>query len=110
MFSLHDLWDTAVTGTKDAYITDSKVLGVQDTINKDFVDMLKDRKRPQDIDKIMAIAEHQHDRLFNPFLRLLGKCIFTSDPVRSCVSDKFSMYSHEQDLMDAMIHLWRYCM
>jgi hypothetical protein len=79
-----------VEGTKDAYITDSKALGVQDAINKDFVEMLKDRKRPQDADKIMAIAENQPDRLFNPFLRLLGKCIFTSDPVGSCLSDEFS--------------------
>jgi hypothetical protein len=48
-------------------------LGVQDAINKDFLEMLKDRKRQHDVDKIMAIAENQHDRLFNPFLRLLGK-------------------------------------
>ncbi|KAI9612962.1 hypothetical protein H4Q26_010231 [Puccinia striiformis f. sp. tritici PST-130] len=34
--------------------------------------MLKDRKQKHEVGKIMAIAKHEYDKLFNPFLRLLG--------------------------------------
>ncbi|POW04716.1 hypothetical protein PSTT_10199, partial [Puccinia striiformis] len=67
----HQLWDTAINGTKDDYIIDSKAYGVQDAINKEFIDMLKDRKQKHEVGKIMAIAKHEYDKLFNPFLRLL---------------------------------------
>ncbi|OAV90780.1 hypothetical protein PTTG_28197 [Puccinia triticina 1-1 BBBD Race 1] len=72
----HKLWETALKKSKDAYRTESKSLGVQDVINKAFVDILKDTpwEFPQHlraIEKIMALAEHQHHKLFNPFLRLL---------------------------------------
>jgi hypothetical protein len=69
----HALWDTAVNYTKEDYINDTKVWGVQDSINKEFVDILKDRKKKSEKEKIMAIAEHERHKLFNPFLRLLGE-------------------------------------
>ncbi|OAV90013.1 hypothetical protein PTTG_09937, partial [Puccinia triticina 1-1 BBBD Race 1] len=68
----HKMWETALKKSKDAYRTESKSLGVQDVINKAFVDILKDRNRKDEVEKIMALAEHQHHKLFNPFLQLLG--------------------------------------
>ncbi|OAV86269.1 hypothetical protein PTTG_29993, partial [Puccinia triticina 1-1 BBBD Race 1] len=68
----YKLWETAVNHSKDDYINESKALGVQDVINKAFVDMLKDRKKVGEVGKIMALDEHQKHKLFNPFLCLLG--------------------------------------
>ncbi|OAV89717.1 hypothetical protein PTTG_28591 [Puccinia triticina 1-1 BBBD Race 1] len=49
----YELWETAVNSSRDAYITESKALGVQDAIKKAFVDMLKDRKKAAEFGKIM---------------------------------------------------------
>ncbi|OAV86637.1 hypothetical protein PTTG_29796, partial [Puccinia triticina 1-1 BBBD Race 1] len=67
----HKLWETALKYSKDAYIEESKSLGVQDVLNKAFVDILKSRKKKSELAKIMALDKHQNHKLFNPFLRLL---------------------------------------
>lgn len=76
----HNLWDTAVKDTNKKYTDDSRALGVQDVINRGFVEILYDKRKQSEVPKIMALAEHQHHELFNPFLRLLGKFLLFPHP------------------------------
>ncbi|OAV96041.1 hypothetical protein PTTG_02286 [Puccinia triticina 1-1 BBBD Race 1] len=68
----YDLWETAQDGVKCHFEDGEKQKGVRDTCNREFVEKLHDKNCPHVQAEVIAFAAKEPERIFNPFLRLIG--------------------------------------
>ncbi|PLW04511.1 hypothetical protein PCANC_27956 [Puccinia coronata f. sp. avenae] len=66
------LWELGQKGVKSHFENETRLLGVRDSINRYFVEIMQQKKNTSAHKEVQKLAKEEPDRIFNPFLKLKG--------------------------------------
>jgi hypothetical protein len=66
------LWEIGKKGVKSHFDDKTKELGIRDSINRRFVEVMQQKDNVDAQTKVNLLAQSASHRLFNPFLKLKG--------------------------------------
>ncbi|PLW04406.1 hypothetical protein PCANC_28822 [Puccinia coronata f. sp. avenae] len=66
------LWELGQKSVKSHFENETRLLGVRDSINRYFVEIMQKKKNTSAHKEVQKLAKEEPDRIFNPFLTLKG--------------------------------------